>query len=110
MPEELTSFEAIVLAALADRPRYGYDLVQRISELTEGRRTVRPGNLYRVLERLEARGLAEEVAGAPADGEDERRRYFRATRAGVRAAEAELSMYGGVLRRAGGLRQRPAGG
>ena len=109
MTEELTSFEAIVLAAIADRPRYGYEMVERIAELTDGRRRVRPGNLYRVLEKLEARGLAEEVAAA-AEGEDERRRYFRATRAGVRAAEEELSMYGGVLRRARVLRQRPADG
>jgi PadR family transcriptional regulator, regulatory protein PadR len=107
---ELTSLEAIVLAAIADRPRYGYEMVERIAELTDGRRRVRPGNLYRVLERLEARGLAEEAETALAEGEDERRRYFRATRAGVRAAEEELSMYGGVLRRARVLRQRPVDG
>lgn len=107
--DELTSLEAIVLAALADRPRYGYELVQRIEALTEGRKQVRPGNLYRVLERLEARGYAEEAVNAAEAGEDERRRYFRATRAGLRAAEAELSMYGRVLRRAGGLRGRAAG-
>jgi DNA-binding PadR family transcriptional regulator len=106
--DELTSLEAIVLAALADRPRYGYELVQRIEELTEGRRQVRPGNLYRVLDRLEARGYAEESVNAAEAGEDERRRYFHATPAGLRAAEAELSMYGRVLRRAGGLRGRAA--
>jgi DNA-binding PadR family transcriptional regulator len=110
MPDELTSLEAIVLAAIADQPRYGYELVRRIEELTSGRKSVRPGNLYRVLERLAARGLAEETEAAAGPGEDERRRYFRATRAGVRAAEEELSMYGGVLRRTRGLRQRPAGG
>jgi DNA-binding PadR family transcriptional regulator len=107
---DLTSLEAIVLAALADRPRYGYELVERIAELTNGRKQVRPGNLYRVLERLAVRGLVEETPGALAAGEDERRRYFRATRPGIRAAEEELSMYGRVLRRAGGLRQRPADG
>ena len=106
--DDLTSLEAIVLAALADRPRYGYKLVERITELTAGRRAVRPGNLYRVLERLEGRGLAEETEGA-VEGEDERRRYFRATAAGIRAAREELSMYGQVLRRAGGLNARPAG-
>lgn len=108
--EELTSLEAIVLAALADRARYGYELVERIAELTGGRKRVRPGNLYRVLERLERRGLAEETEEAAPEGSDERRRYFRATRAGVRAAEAELSMYGRVLHAAGGLRDRPADG
>jgi PadR family transcriptional regulator PadR len=107
--EELTTLEAIVIAALADRPRYGYEMVERIAELTGGRKRVRPGNLYRVLERLESRGLAEETESGAREGEDERRRYFRATAAGMRAAEAELSMYGRVLRRAGGLRERGAG-
>lgn len=108
--DELTTLEAIVIAALADRPRYGYELVERIAELTNGRKQVRPGNLYRVLERLESRGLAEEAEVALTDGEDERRRYFRATQSGLAAAEEELAMYGRVLRRAGGLRERTAGG
>jgi len=108
--DELTSLEAIVLAALADRPRYGYELVERIADLTNGRKRVRPGNLYRVLERLESRGLAEERSGVREAGEDERRRYFGATAEGIRAAESELALYVSVLRRAGGLRERPAGG
>lgn len=108
--DEVTSLEAIVLAALADRPRYGYELVERIAELTAGRKRVRPGNLYRVLERLVSRGLAEEVEDAVVEGEDERRRYFAATQAGIRAAEDELAMYGQVLRGASRLRDRPARG
>lgn len=107
---ELNALDAIVLAALADRPRYGYELVERIAELTGGRKRVRPGNLYRVLERLESRGMLEETSEAASEDEDPRRRYFVATAAGVRAAQDELSMYGHVLRHAGGLRERPARG
>lgn len=105
---ELTPLEAVVIAALTDRPRYGYQLVHRIGELTDGRMAVRPGNLYRVLERLGERGLVEETPELPNAAEDDRRRYFRATRAGVSAAEAELSVYGRVLQRTRGMRQRPA--
>lgn len=107
MPD-LTPLEAVVIAALADRPRYGYELVRRIHSLTDGRMEVRPGNLYRVLDRLAARGLAEEAPEVVREEEDERRRYFRATAAGVRAAETELSVYGRVLRRTPGMRERPA--
>ena len=100
----LTPLEAVTLAALTDQPRYGYELVQRIGELTDNRLTVRPGNLYRVLDRLMAQGYVRETVQQAA-GEDERRRYFRATPKGSRVAAEELSMYGQVLKRAPGLRE-----
>src|SRR5687768_189149 len=67
--DELTSLEAVILAAIADRARYGYELVQRVAELTDGRVNVRPGNLYRILYRLSERGLAREL-GEPGTDED----------------------------------------
>lgn len=102
--EMLTPVEAVTLAALSDRARYGYELVQRISELTDDRLVVRPGNLYRVIDRLMSQGLVREVA-QPRSSDDERRRYFSATPEGVRAAAEELAMYGQVLRRAPVLRE-----
>lgn len=102
---ELTQVEALTLAAIADRARYGYELVQRIAELTDGRLSIRPGNLYRVLHRLEQRGLARETEVAASVSPDERRRYFEATDEGRRAAAEELSMYARVLERAPALRQ-----
>ena len=99
MDGALTQVETITLVALADRPRYGYELVQRIEELTNGRLSLRPGNLYRVLHRLEGRGLVRERAAAVA--EDPRRRYFALTAAGRRSASAELAMYRRVVEVAG---------
>jgi DNA-binding PadR family transcriptional regulator len=93
---ELTPVELVVLAALTDRARYGYELVQRIAELTDGRVRIRPGNLYRVIQRLMERGLVTERPAA-GKGVDERRRYFRATSAGSRAAAEDLALYGRVL-------------
>lgn len=98
--ESVTPQEALVLAATWDRARYGYELVDRIEELTEGRLRLRPGNLYRLLDRLMEKEMVEEVPDAPGAEEDDRRRYFRATVAGVEAATDELSMYGAALRRA----------
>lgn len=92
----LTPLEVLTLAGLSDRPRYGYELVERIEALSRGRVGVRPGNLYRVIHRLEERELVREVEEA--DGEsDERRQYFEATPEGKRRAAAELRMYAGVL-------------
>lgn len=98
---DVTPHEALVLAALSDRPRYGYELVERIDYLTAGKVNLRPGNLYRIIDRLRDRGLARE-SRPPADAEDvdERRRYFRATPAGEQAAREELGVYAGALRRA----------
>jgi DNA-binding PadR family transcriptional regulator len=101
---ELTQTEAVVLAALSDRPRYGYELVQRVAELTDDRVLIRPGNLYRVLHRLVERKLVTELPGY-GTGEDERRRYFRATVRGRRVAAQQLAMYARVLQRAAGLRE-----
>jgi DNA-binding PadR family transcriptional regulator len=106
--EDLTPTEVVVLAALSDRARYGYELVERIAEITEQAVQIRPGNLYRVLSRLVDAGLVTELA-APKDV-DERRRYFRATAQGRRAAAAQLDMYAGVLRRVPSLRDALANG
>jgi DNA-binding PadR family transcriptional regulator len=101
---EQTALETIILAALSDRPRYGYQLVQRLAELTDDRVSIRPGNLYRVLHRLVQRGLVKERRGAAA-GEDERRRYFQATALGKRVAARELAMFSRVLRRTPALEE-----
>lgn len=106
--EELTLTEVVVLAALADHPRYGYELVARIDEVTSGGVRMRPGNLYRVLHRLAQRELVRELEGQPSP--DERRRYFRATARGQRMASRQLAMYAGVLKRVPILRESLADG
>ena len=106
--DELTLTEVVVLAAIADQARYGYELVERIAEITSGRVQMRPGNLYRVIDRLLAHKLASEVASPP--GVDARRRYFRATVQGKRTAAAQLAMYSGVLERVPTLRDGLASG
>lgn len=101
----LPPVELFTLAALADGPAHGYAIVVRIAEMSEGRIEVRPGNLYRVLERLEDRGLIAESAAPAGEEADERRRYFRITPAGRREAKDELAMYAGAARRSKSLRQ-----
>ncbi len=104
MPESpLTPVELLVLSGLEDRARYGYELVERIQELSRGRIEVRPGNLYRVLNRLAERGLVKEVPAeeVAVEAGDPRRQYFGLTPGGRRTLVAELSMYADVL---GGLK------
>lgn len=93
----LTALEVFTLAGLSDRPRYGYELVERIEDLSEGRVGVRPGNLYRVIHRLEERGLVREVEIGDSEAEDQRRQYFQATPEGKEQAARELRMYADLL-------------
>ena len=106
----MKQIELMVLAAIMEAPAHGYALAMRVGELTGGGVDVRPGNLYRVLERLEQRGWIEETNAAVPDADDERRRYFGLTAAGRRAADAELRMYANVLAHTRRMKERFADG
>jgi DNA-binding PadR family transcriptional regulator len=81
-----------ILLALADRDRHGYAIMQEIEGRTDGRTRLRPGTLYRAIDRLLATGLIEESDERPDPAlDDERRRYYQMTSLGraVVTAEAE---------------------
>jgi DNA-binding PadR family transcriptional regulator len=82
-----------LLLALVDGDRHGYALMRDVEELTGGVVRMRPGTLYRSLQRMRVDGLVEELAGADddelADRRAERRRVYRLTAAGRRALEDE---------------------
>lgn len=100
-----------ILLVLAERARHGYGIMQEVERLTDGRVTLGPGTLYRSLQRLRAEGLIEEVGG-PADEpvEDDRRRTYGLTDAGLAIARAEAARLAALVRvaRARGL-LAPAG-
>jgi DNA-binding PadR family transcriptional regulator len=78
-----------VLLALADGERHGWALVREIQQRGDFT-TLMPGNFYRTLRSMLAEGLIEEVhTRSRTEAEDERRRYFRLTPAGSRAATVE---------------------
>lgn len=80
----------LILFALVDGELHGYGLVKAVERESAGQVRMDPANLYRALKRLERNGLVEEVGARAADGDVERRRYYRLTRYGrsVVAAEA----------------------
>lgn len=79
-----------ILLVLLDAERHGWDLVRELERRAGGARRILPGNLYRTLREMQTAGLIEESAARPTpEQDDERRRYFRVTSIGRRAARAE---------------------
>ena len=103
----------VLLLALLDGEQHGYALAHEIAERTEGLVKLAPGNLYRVIRRLEDDGLIVESGRRPApEVDDERRRYYRITALGADVAAAEARRLRALLAtptvRARLLRPEPA--
>jgi DNA-binding PadR family transcriptional regulator len=90
-----------ILLTLADGERHGYGIMKEVAERTDGDVRLGPGTLYGALKRLLAGGLVEE-SGERADPEmgDERRRYYRLTKFGLRVARAEARRLEAMVRAA----------
>ena len=86
----LTAAEFQVLVALADGEKHGYAIGKEIFARTDGQVQLRAATLYTVIKRLLENGLIEEDAARPdPELDDERRRYYRLSASGRRAAEGE---------------------
>src|ERR671932_572325 len=79
-----------ILLALADEERHGYGIMKEVERRTEGQTRLGPGTLYGSIKRMLADGLIEESDERPdPELDDQRRRYYRITDFGRRAAGAE---------------------
>jgi DNA-binding PadR family transcriptional regulator len=79
-----------ILLALAGGERHGYAIMREVEVLTGGAQRLGPGSLYGSIKRMLAEGLIEECGERPDPAaDDERRRYYRLTDLGRRAAGTE---------------------
>jgi DNA-binding PadR family transcriptional regulator len=86
----LTAIVFQIMLALADAERHGYAIMQEVEERTDGACRLRPGSLYRALNRMLEDGWLEEVEDRPDPQlDDERRRYYRLTDLGRSVAAEE---------------------
>lgn len=90
-----------ILLAVADRERHGYAIMQDVRARTAGALRLGPGTLYGSIKRLLAEGLIEELDARPDPANDDlRRRYYRITRLGRKAALEESARLTALLRHA----------
>jgi DNA-binding PadR family transcriptional regulator len=85
-----------VLLALAAEARHGYGIQKEVLLLTKGEVRLGPGTLYGTLQRLMEAGWVEESGGRRGQ-EDERRRYYRLTRDGRVALQADAKRLDGLV-------------
>jgi DNA-binding PadR family transcriptional regulator len=86
----LTAAEFHVLVALADGEKHGYAIGKEVERRTDGQVQMRAATLYTVIKRLLDNGFIDESAARPDPAvDDERRRYYRLSARGRKAAEAE---------------------
>jgi DNA-binding PadR family transcriptional regulator len=80
-----------ILLALAQGPRHGYGIMKEVDRESGGAVRLEIGSLYRLLARLLETGLIEDADG------DERRRFYRITRAGRRTLKTEAERLAGLV-------------
>jgi DNA-binding PadR family transcriptional regulator len=77
----------LVLAILAEGESYGYAIIKRVGELSQGHVQWTDGMLYPVLHRLERQGLVASRWRSAESGR--RRKYYRLTKEGRTHLETE---------------------
>ena len=81
------SLKPFILSILAEGESYGYEIIQRVQDLTNGQIEWTTGTLYPLLHSLENKGLTEALwRDAPVGP---RRKYYRLTAKGRKALEME---------------------
>lgn len=90
-PLPLTPAVFQILLALMDQERHGYGIMKEVTAQTEGDVVLRPGTLYQAIKRMLDMGLIEESDERPdLKLDDERRRYYKLSGLGRKAAHAEV--------------------
>lgn len=87
-----------ILVSLAGEDLHGYEIMRRVEEQTGGRTRLGPGTLYSSIAALLEAGFISEVDSKTTRTADERRRYYRLTSAGRKAASTEADRLADVLR------------
>jgi transcriptional regulator len=87
--------DLMVLAAVEDAPRHGYDVARFIDDRSGGRLRFHVASLYPMLYRMEKRGW---ITGRWVEKTGQRRRrYYRLTASGTRVLAAQRQEWSGLM-------------
>jgi DNA-binding PadR family transcriptional regulator len=90
----LKQIDFMVLAVLQRGPMHGYGIVQQLEEFTDGAVSLRPGDVYRVLYRMQRADLLDAVGDA--DTSNGRRTNYAITSAGRRVLSSQAEILASV--------------
>ena len=83
----------MVLAILAEGESYGYAIIKRVGELSDGEISWTDGMLYPLLHRLERLGYVQSTWRSAAETGERRRKYYRLTTDGSDALADHRSQW-----------------
>lgn len=90
------STEVLVLSAIEERPRHGYEIGRLIERESDGAFKLNASSLYPILYRLEKKGLVR--GDWETKGEGRRRRVYRLTAQGKKALARERHNFRAFIR------------
>ncbi len=85
------TLDVLILKALGEAPRHGYEIVRHISSSTSGAVAIEDGSLYPALYRLEKKGQIRGKWGISEAGR--RARFYELTDAGRKALTAQTEAW-----------------
>ncbi|MFT4938065.1 MAG: PadR family transcriptional regulator PadR [Paraglaciecola sp.] len=77
----------LILSILSQGDSYGYAIIQRVRELSEGKLQWADGMLYPILHRLEKKSFIDSFSGVAENGR--KRKYYKISEAGVEELSAQ---------------------
>jgi PadR family transcriptional regulator, regulatory protein PadR len=90
----------VLLSLLEEKDMYGYEITEKVNEMSEGYLSFKEGTLYPALKRLELSGLVEGYWEKSSDGP--RRKYYQITKIGKKALvdqKQEWNMFQKIMNR-----------
>ena len=83
------SLKPFILSILATGDSYGYEIIQRVQDLTDGQIKWTTGTLYPLLHSLENKGLVTSFKREAESGPGPKRKYYRITEKGRQSLVTE---------------------
>lgn len=86
------STSMILLSLLSKKEMYGYEITEKVHQVSEGYLSYKEGTIYPALKRLELAGLVESYWQKSSDGP--RRKYYLITTAGKKSLSDQKQEWG----------------